>query len=73
MQSLRYGSLDGQMKYERAMNKLYTRKNLPMRAKESPNRNLMRLSETTFRINKCFQRRKQNFIDFSLELSRLKI
>jgi hypothetical protein len=44
-----------------------------MRAKESLNRNLMRLSEQLLELVSLFKDGNKNFIDFSLELRRLKI
>jgi hypothetical protein len=44
-----------------------------MRAKESQNRNLMRLLEQFFRISKCFQSSQQKRHNFSLELGGPKI
>jgi hypothetical protein len=73
MQSFIYGCLDEQMKFEWAMNILYNRKNLPMREKESLNRYLMRLSEQLLELVSVFKEGNKNFIDFSLELSRLNI
>jgi hypothetical protein len=51
---------------------MYTRKNLPIRAKQSLNRNLMRISDQLLEWVSVFERSKQK-LDFSLKLSRLKI
>jgi hypothetical protein len=51
---------------------MYTRKNLPMRGKDSPNRNLMRLSEQLLELISVFKEAsKKLHVDFSLEISRL--
>jgi hypothetical protein len=48
---------------------MYARKNLPMRAKESLKRNLMRLLEQLLELVSVFKELSKNFISIFLENS----